>query len=422
MKPYRHHGIARAGRATACTSRSALLRGHVIPACRKPHVSGLRRGHAAGVAITTLVLAVFFCLCHETGMARTSARHVDAQSDSIPPGDLEQQFGDADRMLRAGFYDGAFQLLESAAEQGHPGAQYALGVMYEKGLHGETNVQRALELYTRAAAENHARAATRAGLIHFSGLRSKPNHKESVRWFRRAAKLGDPVAFDSLGYMYQSGRGVLRDYATANSWFNKGAALSNASAQANLGYAHMNGLGVDTNYTESLKWTRLSADQNHPLGLVVLGLHYEFGHGILRDYGRARHFYYRAIKPRTNDPLSVRLTRSGAAVAYLNLGRMAHQGIDVVPNARRAAEYFRYAAELGNAEAQHRLARLYMDAQGVEQDYVEAIYWLLRAAHQGSRKSLMVMQGLSRSGPAGPAKREHFAAAYERLKREREQK
>ena len=74
------------------------------------------------------------------------------------------------------------QLYRIAAEQGIPGAQYQLGVMYAEG---------------RGVAQDDM---------------------ESVRWFRLAAEQGDAEAQAGLGLAYGTGRGVVRDFVAAYMW------------------------------------------------------------------------------------------------------------------------------------------------------------------------------------------------------------
>jgi TPR repeat protein len=51
---------------------------------------------------------------------------------------------------------------------------------------------------------------------------------------------------------------------------------------------------------------------------------------------------------------------------------------------KQAAEWYRKAAEMGNAEAKYNLGRLYaLGTCGIQQDYVEALKWYLKAAEQG---------------------------------------
>lgn len=52
-----------------------------------------------------------------------------------------------------------------------------------------------------------------------------------------------------------------------------------------------------------------------------------------------------------------------------------------------AAEFYKKAAEQGNAEAQNRLALLYHNGEGVPQDHVEAEKWFRKAAAQGNEEA-----------------------------------
>ena len=58
---------------------------------------------------------------------------------------------------------------------------------------------------------------------------------------------------------------------------------------------------------------------------------------------------------------------------------------------REAVKWYRKAAEWSNAEAQHRLASMYVAGQGVPQDDREAVKWYRRAAereHAGAQYQL----------------------------------
>lgn len=74
-----------------------------------------------------------------------------------------------------------------------------------------------------------------------------------------------------------------------------------------------------------------------------------------------------------------------AALRRLTAGRAADKGRQAraAGNPGEAARQFRLAAELGDPEAQHLLAELYRDGQGVPQNHQEARAWTERAARQG---------------------------------------
>ena len=76
----------------------------------------------------------------------------------------------------------ATQLYRLAAEQGIPGAQSQLGVMYAEG---------------RGVAQDD---------------------RESVRWFQLAAEQGNAEAQAGLGLAYGTGRGVLQDFVASYMW------------------------------------------------------------------------------------------------------------------------------------------------------------------------------------------------------------
>jgi len=73
-----------------------------------------------------------------------------------------------------------------------------------------------------------------------------------------------------------------------------------------------------------------------------------------------------------------------AAEAFVALGQYYADGIpamQLAPNPVYAVDLFRHAASyFGNAEAQYRLARLYMNGEGVEKNMGLAVNWLATAA------------------------------------------
>jgi TPR repeat protein len=84
-----------------------------------------------------------------------------------------------------------------------------------------------------------------------------------------------------------------------------------------------------------------------------------------------------------------------AAEAFVALGQYYLDGIPSMPfpaNPSDAADLFRHAASyFGSAEAQYRLARLYMDGIGVEKNVGLAVNWLAIAAkkqHAASQATL----------------------------------
>ncbi|MET4676273.1 SEL1-like repeat protein [Luteibacter sp. ME-Dv--P-043b] len=70
----------------------------------------------------------------------------------------------------------------------------------------------------------------------------------------------------------------------------------------------------------------------------------------------------------------------------------------VTPDARRAAQWFRRAADQGHLDAQCRLAAHYADGLGVPHDPAEAAGWYRRAAEAGSAEAQCAMGSLHARG------------------------
>lgn len=83
-----------------------------------------------------------------------------------------------------------------------------------------------------------------------------------------------------------------------------------------------------------------------------------------------------------------------------------------------AAAFFRQAAEMGNILAQHHLAQIWEEGQGVSQDFGEAVRWYAKAAERGYPQALTRLGDFYAAGH-GVARDDAQAAAYYRQAAER---
>ncbi len=121
---------------------------------------------------------------------------------------------------------------------------------------------------------------------------------------------------------------------------------------------------------------------------------YAAGEVIAKDDGKA-FSYYRQIADQQADIFPRSPIAKYVAEAFVALGQYHLDGIPAASlsaNPRRAAGLFRHAASyFGDAEAQYRLARLYLSGQGVNQNTALAANWLVAAAkkqHAASQAAL----------------------------------
>ena len=57
-------------------------------------------------------------------------------------------------------------------------------------------------------------------------------------------------------------------------------------------------------------------------------------------------------------------------------------------NYAEAAKWYRFAADQGNADAQHNLALRYAKGEGMPQDYVRAYMWFSLSVAQGNQDAV----------------------------------
>lgn len=273
-------------------------------------------------------------------------------------------------------YTEAAKWYRKAAEQGHATAQYILGVCYEGGTGVAKDTVEAAKWYRKAAEQGRTKAQNSLGVCFENGTGVEQDHVEAVKWYRKAAEKGHAEAQYKLGRCYFNGTGVVLDYAEAVKWYRKAAEQGYAAAQYNLGVRYYSGTGVVQNYEESVKWYRKAAEQGYALAQYILGVCCENGMGVQLDCEEAAKWYRKAAE-------------QGDADAQYRLGVSYYNGIGVGQNYVEMAKWYRKAAEQGLADAQYNLGVCYAKGIGVREDPAEAMKWCSKAAEQGHQEAKM---------------------------------
>jgi uncharacterized protein len=142
------------------------------------------------------------------------------------------------------------------------------------------------------------------------------------------------------------------------------AEQGDAKAQYKLGLMYQEGEGVPKNYAEAVKWYRKAAAQGDADARSKLALWYALGHG--------------------NDADTLEWLRKSAeqgdADAQYNLGNKYLGGEGVPKNYAEAVEWYTKAAEQSYAKVQDQLGYVYA---GEPRDHVQAYMWLSLAAAKG---------------------------------------
>lgn len=257
-----------------------------------------------------------------------------------------------------------------------------------------------------------------------------------VKALRVRAEAGDAYAQNGLGWKLDIGDGVVENDAEAVRWYRKAAKQNLAIAQCNLGCAYANGEGVEEDPEEALRWWRMSAEQGCAPACYNLGEAYEQGRGVEQDLEIARKWYYKAkqggilfamfkwgfflenawggmavnldhavdsyrvaakqgcalakwrLEAFSYPPLAetvelppfegIDTTWENDTTAMCELGLRHARGWGVPKDLQRAEEFFRKAAERGNAVGQWLYSQ-----HLAEQGQKEAYKWLAKAGAQG---------------------------------------
>jgi TPR repeat protein len=162
------------------------------------------------------------------------------------------------------------------------------------------------------------------------------------------AKQNDQDALTQLGCIYFKGQQVKKDDLKAVGYYEQAAALNYPPAQFNLAIMYENGFGVEINYDLAKVFLEKSARQNYLPAQFNLGCLYQ---------------------------------------KYFNQLELA-------------AYWYDLAASKNHPQAQHNLAMLLTNGQGIPKDFVAAVNWFKKAAAGGEVKSLYALACLCEQGIA----------------------
>ena len=207
-------------------------------------------------------------------------RLVDAEV-ALP--DVGQPLGELVAAYERGDYAAALPGLRIHAVQGHPRAQYFLGIMYHNGYGVTEDYAEAVRWYRLAAEQGHVLTQLILGFMYSSGEGVAKDDAEAVHWYRLAAEQSISLAQFSLGVIYDNGEGVVEDDAAAVRWYRLAAEQGHAAAQNNLGFKYDEGRGVAEDDAEAVSWYRLAAAQGNAIAQYNLGRMYVFGEGVPRN-------------------------------------------------------------------------------------------------------------------------------------------
>lgn len=123
-------------------------------------------------------------------------------------------------------------------------------------------------------------------------------------------------------------------------------------------------------YGEALQWYFDAAQAGNAQAQFLLGLKYETGTDVARDFAEAANWYEKAA-------------RQGYLEAQFKLATFLERGRGREADPAAAAQWYERAARAGFAPAQYNLGVLRLNAASNEVERIDGLVWLIRARDQG---------------------------------------
>ncbi len=256
------------------------------------------------------------------------------------------------------------------------------------------------------AKNNDANAQFELAVCYETGKGVFKNGHLAIYWYEKAARCGIAAAQYELGKQYENGCVVTKDDYDANYWYRKAAENGNAAAQYKQGLHFENNENGQINPYQSFEWFKKAAEQGYVLAQLKLGKYYEKGIGTERNIEKAINCYKEAAEKGNNDALNnlamcwvsdieTNFNSEEALYYYKKASEDGQKQIRerVLSDFQKFntqddyIEWLKFAAELGDANAQYQLGIKYYTGSGIERNKKQAYEWIAKAASKGNKEA-----------------------------------
>ncbi|KAF8933945.1 hypothetical protein BGZ47_010580 [Haplosporangium gracile] len=270
-----------------------------------------------------------------------------------------------------------------ASKQGHPRAQYDVGLLHERGYGDVPQDQaKAFEWLFKSAVQGYVDAQAKVSQAYINGAGVLKDNIQAMEWSVKAAENGHAGMQYNMGNAYETGHGVPQSDTKAFEWYIKSAEQGFAEAQVRVADAFQDSKGVPRDDTRAFEWYVKAADQGLAEAQFSLGrLHEQGTHGLPKDRSKAVNWYLKAAVQGHTEAQS--LLRNFYCVSWFN---SAHFVRDPQTQSK-IKEWFMVAADRGVAHAQFCMGDMYSYGRGVNRDNFKAFEWYLKAAEQRDEKA-----------------------------------
>ncbi len=217
-----------------------------------------------GFALAALFIWLGGCAeVRETVETASESLNEFVESRGIVPRDPQVLYDEGVALNEQGASTAAVEKFRKAAEAGHGGAAYELGVAYNTGGGVEKDKEQAAVWFNEAVALGEPRAQYLVGAAYYAGLGVEQDYGHAVALLGAAATQGHDRAQYLLATAFANGNGVEKDLAWASRWYGKAARQGHLKAQFAYGVLHATGHGLTRDQRRGLMWLTIAAKGGH---------------------------------------------------------------------------------------------------------------------------------------------------------------
>jgi serine/threonine protein kinase/TPR repeat protein len=199
------------------------------------------------------------------------------------------------------------------------------------------------------------------------GENMRQNDQEyALRWFEAAAAKGNDHAKVQAGLVLSNRRGD-GDAARAFEYFKSAADNGNSEGKFCAGECYYLGKGTTVDIPKALALLQEAAAMHEPRAMDLLGTHFRRA----KDFQKARAYFEEA-------------TQLGFIRSMVNLGVLYLQGEGVTQNYQTAVSLFKKGAERSDSYGMFFYAECLAEGKGVTKDFAAASEWAKKAAQAGN--------------------------------------
>ncbi|KAI8885484.1 HCP-like protein [Backusella circina FSU 941] len=229
---------------------------------------------------------------------------------------------------------------KKASYNNHKGSQNALGFIYDNGLGGITSdIDASIKYHTKAAENGHIESQHHLLMFYSNKDNDGYYPNEYIHWLTILAESNRPGLQAKLGLLYSTGQTITADFNKAIHWLERATKNNDLTGTLTLAMIyHCSKEHQDFNEAYRLYKTiiineglTLSTHVAHAMRNI--GLLYENGHGVDKNYEKALRYYTDS-------------SAKGNIEANYNLGLLYYYGLGVPPNSTLALRYFQEVEKL----------------------------------------------------------------------------